>query len=232
MTTLKTHYNNLFQKSLQAIQATNFQVDNYLKNRQTDHRFGLTLLLRPSEMVKNNIQKFLSHLKTIEPDQYYYPNEDLHVTVLSIISCRAGFQLEQVQLEDYFKLIAQSLVNIPQFNLHFKGLTMSPSSVMITGFYETTALNDLRDNLRKHFKAADIEQSIDSRYRLFTAHSTVVRFQKEVQQKQAFIDLIQQYRDCDFGKMEVGEVEFVFNDWYQQRDLVQVLKKYKVVGCR
>ena len=91
---LKDHYNKLYEDSIQKIRSDSYQVDKLIDSTN-DKRFGITLLFRPDSSIKASIQKFLSKIKSIEPNQYFYRDSDLHVTVMSIISCYDGFNLSQ-----------------------------------------------------------------------------------------------------------------------------------------
>jgi hypothetical protein len=59
-------------------------------------------------------------------------------------------------------------------------------------------VNDIRDNLRVGFKNSELEQSLDKRYSIQTAHSTIIRFRRELNQKRCVLKLIDKYVDHDF----------------------------------
>jgi len=219
---LKEQYDHLYSECKKAIKLINFQIDENI-NSNTDDRYGVTLLIRPPIEIKNRIQLFLNELKEVEPTQYYYNNSDIHITVLSIISCYSGFKLDQINISDYSRLIAKSIADSKSFRISFKGITATLNSIMVQGFINDTTLNDIRDNLRVVFENSDLEQSIDKRYALKTAHSTVVRFRDEVMDKEKYLAVIEKYRDFDFGSFEVDTVEFVSNDWYQRIENAQTL---------
>ena len=101
---LMEYYDNLYKDAILKIRSDNCQTDNLIDS-PSDNRFGITLIIRPNIQIRNRVQKFLSELKAVEPDQYYYPNSDIHVTIMSIISCYKGFDLEQITLTDYVDLI-------------------------------------------------------------------------------------------------------------------------------
>ena len=101
---LVEHYNNLYKNSILKIASEDYEIDNLIDS-SLDNRFGITLLTRQNSKVKNKIQEFLSDLKAIEPDQYYYRDSDIHVTVMSIITCYEGFDLSQIMLTDYVEII-------------------------------------------------------------------------------------------------------------------------------
>jgi len=212
---LTEHYNQLYKKSSKAILTEQYKLDPQINN-PSDSRFGLTLLIRPNETIKANIQLFLEEIKAIEPNQYYYPDSDIHITVMGIISCYEGFTLDQINIPEYIDLIEQSLVELDQIEIEFRGLTASPSAIMIQGFPTDESLNIFRNKLRESFKNSTLEQSIDSRYTIAAAHSTVMRFQEKLENTKQLIQVAEKFRDYNFGKFQVKKLELVYNDWYQR----------------
>lgn len=212
---LTEHYNQLYIKSSEAILEGNYKLDTQINNA-SDSRFGITLLIRPNETVKANIQLFLEALKAIEPNQYYYPDPDIHITVMSIISCYEGFTLDKIIIPEYIDVIQQSLVHLDQITIEFRGITASPSAFMIQGFPTDESLDNFRDKLRENFKKSTLQQSIDSRYTIATAHSTIMRFQEKLESPKELVATAAQFRDYDFGKFQVKNLELVYNDWYQR----------------
>ena len=224
---LTEHYKELYKSSIRSIENEDYKTD-LLIDSPADRRFGITLLIRPPENIKNRIQVFLKDLKQVDPSQYYYPNSDIHITVMSIISCYEGFQLDQISISNYIDLIKESLSGIHRFEIKLKGITASNSGIMIQGFPENDNLNNLRNNLRTKFKNSDLEQSIDKRYSLQTAHSTVVRFRTKLQNKNEFLKIIESCKIADFESFEVKEVELVFNDWYQRQRNSKLIEKFRI----
>lgn len=212
---LTEHYNQLYIKSSEAILEGNYKLDTQINNA-SDSRFGITLLIRPNEKIKANIQLFLDELKAIEPHQYYYPDPDIHITVMSIISCYEGFTLDKINIPEYIDVIQQSLVHLDQITIEFRGVTASPSAFMIQGFPTDESLHNFRDELRENFKKSTLEQSIDSRYTIATAHTTVMRFQEKLVNPKELIATAAQFRDYDFGEFQVENLELVYNDWYHR----------------
>jgi 2'-5' RNA ligase len=214
------HYNKLYSDSLPRIKSDSYVVDELIDS-PTDNRFGITLLSRPDNAIKTEIQKFLDKIRAIEPQQYFYRNSDLHVTVLSIISCYNGFQLSKIPVEKYVKVIQKSISGLKPFQVEFRGITVSPSCVMVQGFLENDTLNQIRDRLRTNFQKSGLEQSIDKRYAIQTAHSTIFRLREKLKNKEDFIKIIEEYREYYFGTFTVETIEFVFNDWYQREEYVK-----------
>jgi len=222
---LKKHYDTLYKESMEKIVADNYHIDTQIDS-PSDHRFGLTLVIRPDLQTKNTIQHFLKELKAIDPDQYYYPNSDIHITVMSIISCYDGFDLASISIPDYVAIIEKSLINIRDIEINFQGVTASLSAIMLQGFTNSNSLNDLRNNLRTQFKNSGLEQSIDKRYSIQTAHSTIVRFRKPISDKEKLLAIVQKYRNFNFGKFKVDSYYLVYNDWYQREKWVKELHRF------
>lgn len=223
---LQEHYNELYKKSSEAILAGNYTLDSQI-NDESDSRFGVTLLIRPNKVIKANIQLFLDELKAIDPSQYYYPDSDIHITAMSIISCYEGFSLDKISIPDYVEIIQKSLIDLNEIKIEFRGVTASPSAIMIQGFPTDESLNNLRDKLRENFKKSTLEQSIDSRYALSTAHVTAIRFQEKLQNPQKLIAITEKFRDFDFGTFTVDKIELVYNDWYQrERNTIELADFY------
>ena len=219
---LTEHYNQLYKTSSEAISSGKYAIDTDLKN-ESDSRFGITLLIRPNDAIKANIQTFLSELKKAEPEQYFYPDSDIHITVMSIISCSENFKLNQISPNEYIEVICRSMVDVDKIKIHFKGTTASPSALMIQGFPSDETLNNLRNRLRENFKSSGLKQTMDTRYVISAAHATIMRFQGELHDPKKLIEIAEKFRDYDFGEFDVKNLELVYNDWYQRKETTKVL---------
>ena len=224
---LSSIYDKLYNDGIQKISSGQYEMDDLIDS-PFDKRLGITLVIRPNEHVKNQIRKFLADLHTIEPQQYYYPSSDMHITVMSIIACYEEFDLNQIALQDYIDLIRESIPSQKHIEISFKGITASPSCIMIQGFPQQSLLDELRNSLRTAFKNSSLQQTIDKRYSIQTAHATVVRFRKPLRSKENVLKMIEKYKDYDFGKAIINEMELVCNDWYMRDKFVTTLFRFKV----
>lgn len=224
---LQEHYETLYNESVAKIKSGNIQMDNLIDSPD-DKRYGITLRIKPDTILTNSILNFLEQLRQIDPVQYYYRESDIHVTVMSIISCYNGFDLQRIAIPDYVQVIRQSILTIRNIAIRFTGITASPSCIMIQGFPVDNALNKIRDNLRTNLKNSDLEQSIDKRYAIQTAHSTVVRFRKPLAKTDEYIKALEIYRDYDFGTLNTNTLELVHNDWYHRTERVTQLYTFNL----
>jgi 2'-5' RNA ligase len=224
---LEKLYTKLQNKTYAEILNNNYFIDQLIDS-PADQRFGLTLIIRPNEKIKVEIESVLNKIRKVEPEAYYYPQSDLHVTALSIISCYPSFDISKISINQYSEIIVESLKDIETFEIEFKGITLANSGILIKGYPTNNSLNLLRERLRTNFMHADLEKSIDSRYLITTAHITALRFRKKLKSKKAFLNLVEQFKEYSFGNSIVENFELVYNDWYQRTENVKILNHFQI----
>ncbi|WP_205686413.1 2'-5' RNA ligase family protein [Chitinophaga parva] len=210
---------------MQKIYAGQYETDPLIDD-PTDTRRGLTLLIRPDEIIRSRIRHFLDQLALVAPGQYFYPASDMHVTVMAVISAVPGFTVDQIDPKAYEALVQRSLAGIQPFQLDFRGLTASPAGVLVQGFPGGAALNDIRDQLRANFKTSTLPQSLDARYPIQTAHLTIARLRQPLADVPTYLEMIEKYRSVHFGTMQAHQLELVYNDWYQRAAHTQKLAQF------
>ncbi|MDN5368835.1 MAG: hypothetical protein PWP74_143 [Shewanella sp.] len=218
-------YQDLWQQATAAIDHGKYQTDTLINNPADDRR-GVTVLsyLQASQPLVNEINGFLQGVSELEPQQYRQPVADLHVTMLSIISCISGLQLQDLNVEAYCEVFQRVLVEVDSFEVTFHGITASPSCILLQGFVaDERQLSALRECLRQAYRDSGLLCSIDSRYKIATAHATLVRFNAPLQQPPRLLNYLAQYRDYDFGRHAVTQLSLVFNNWYQQQQHTRLL---------
>ncbi|OZY86678.1 hypothetical protein CBP51_06590 [Cellvibrio mixtus] len=225
MPNLKNIYTDMWINAEQKIRNGQHDVD-LLIGAQEDSRRGITVLsyLKQTDgNASHNIMEFLHELSTQEPEQYYYPENELHLTVLSIISCVSGFTLKDVDTTDYQQVFIEAAKSVGPLEIHYSGITASPGCVLIQGFPVDEQLQELREKLRHAFRNSTLPSTIDSRYKIATAHSTVVRFQTPLRNHHTLLELLERYRAYDFGVCRINQLDLVFNNWYQHLSQTQLL---------
>jgi 2'-5' RNA ligase len=219
---LTSQYDALWESARMGFLNGVVEVDHSIDST-SDTRYGMTLIMRPSEDVRRMVEEIVGKLMALEPDQYAYPASDVHLTVLSLLSCSPGFTIDSIPIEEYIKINEEACKNLPPIRIHFRGLTASPAGILIQGFPENETLNMLRDRLRSAFKSSRLRQTIDIRYTLQTAHMTVMRFRKPLRDASEFVESITKRRNVDFGRCEISDLTLVGNNWYMQKQSIQEL---------
>lgn len=226
---LQAHYDAMRTAAVQQLAQGQAQLDPLLDD-PADTRRGLTLLARLPATVAEALALVLANFRAQEPDQYYYPASDLHLTVLSLISCTPGFQLGDVDPAAYGQLVAEVLRGVPPLRLTLTGLTASAGAVLLQGFPVGNALAELRAALRGAFRQSGLRQSIDARYSLQTAHVTLLRFRTELRDAAGVARQLARYQHYPIGTVELPALELVYNDWYQRQASTVLLEKYRLSG--
>ena len=224
---LPAHYAAMREAALRQFAHGAADPDPLIDSAQ-DNRRGLTLLARPPAPITQAIAALLAELRRAEPTQYYYPATDLHLTILSVISCHPGFTLAAVDAASYRRVVRAALQATPPFTIELAGLTASPGGILVQGFPPDDSLETLRATTRALFQQSGLPQSIDRRYRLQTAHLTIARFRTRPLDYQALIDFVNKYQNQFIGSFEVTSLELVFNDWYQRAANTVLLESYSL----
>jgi len=229
MEDLQNLYSKMWLDSIDRYKSNNCEIDPLI-NQSSDLRRGITVLSYFDPCLELKISEFLKELEAIEPEQYYYPPNELHLTILSIISCVAGFNLSNIDIKEYSSIFKEAIKEIGVFSVKYKGITVSPSCILIQGFPDTEQLSHLRNSLRVNFAKANILSTIDSRYVISSAHTTAVRYLKPFSNNSKLIKVLSRYKDYDFGTLEVNSLELVFNNWYQNLSITKNLSSLKLTN--
>ena len=227
MSDLQKLYSDMWKGSIDRFKNNSCETDLLIHDPR-DTRRGITVLSYFDNPVDVEISNFLDELRIIEPEQYYYPRNELHLTVLSIISCIPGFKLSNINAEEYSSIFKESIKEIGGFKVKYKGITVSPSCILIQGFPDSEQLSHLRDSLRINFNKSKLQSTIDSRYEISTAHTTAVRCVKPFKDHHSLMKVLSKYKDYDFGTLEVNSLELVFNNWYQNLSITESLSKLEL----
>jgi 2'-5' RNA ligase len=222
------HYDAIWREGQSALQSATVEIDATLARNVPDARRGLTLLLRPSDAVAGRVAALLDELRALEPEQHYYRPSELHVTVLSLFTATVAHQPFFDQQPRYVAAVRAALAAAPPFAIDFYGVTASRAALLLQGFPRGDALASLRERLRRSLSAAGLGQGLDQRYRLQTAHSTVLRFRAPLHQPQAFAARLERYRQQPFGTTTVERLALVVNDWYMSENVVRVIEHYQL----
>ena len=62
----------------------------------TDTRYGVNMICRPPQLITDHILTLEKYLREAEPDQYYYPQSDLHLTLFEICHSQKAEEAQRV----------------------------------------------------------------------------------------------------------------------------------------
>ena len=225
---LAAHYDALWAAAAPFVGAGGATLDPWLSRCADDARRGLTLLARPTATVAAALSTFLEQLRLLEPAQHYQPASDLHHTVLSLITATADYAPYLAQLPAYLEAVSEVAAETPPFAIDIRGVTLTPVAVLAQGFPRDGTLATVREHLRAALHARGLGDALDQRYRLVTAHMTLVRFATPLDDPQRFIAALAAARRTDFGLTMVGRLELVFGDWFHTAAREEKIAEYQL----
>lgn len=223
-------YDDIAARGLAVFRQGTVQTDPHLLNIPGDTRRGTTLRIRPTDPARQLILDAAAELDRIVPGQYVYTGDQLHITVLSVISAAEGIRLEDVPLDACNAIFADVCRRAAPFTIRLRGIVASPDCVLVCGYPDRDALNTLRDHLRAALKAAGLASALEQRYRSVTAHLSLLRFQTVPYHVPPLLEWLEEARARDLGAFVADSVEWVFNDWFMSPGVVQLLGRYPLAG--
>lgn len=218
---LEALYSKIDSEGREAIQNSQEKIDPFLNNLEQDRRFGLTLLIKIPEKVTGSFRRIEEEIQKVEPEQYFYPEPDLHVTVVDLVSASAGFKRDEPLIGKSVQLIENAVKRVPPFTIRFQGIIISNAAILVKGYYRD-GLQDLRNIMRKTAHEEGI--NLQERYQSISSHSTIVRYMSALQNRKKFLTVVQNYHELEMGTVLVNELELVIHDWYNRRK--EVIKKF------
>ena len=221
-------YDGLWEEAMTQFAQGHVELDWYLTNRESDHRLGLTVIARPSQSIVDQFSALIHQLSLVEPEQYYYQPDELHLTILSLFTATELSKPYFARLANYMSACEAVLSTAKCFAVDFRGVTASIGSIMAQGIPQDGNLEFLRERLRKALREQDLRQGLDTRYRLRTAHTTLMRFRRPAQALPKLVGILKEYRDFYFGGTIFQSLQVVKNDWYMSRGRVEVLAEFRL----
>lgn len=221
-------YEKLWSDAISAFERGEPQIDPHLSDQTKDLRRGATLVFRPSQSVREAASTFINRLSSVCPGQYFYLPQELHVTILSIISGTEHWRREIGRIAACRLAIAGVLKDRHPFKIEFRGITASPGTVMIQGFPIGDGLTSIRDDLRESFARNGFGDMVDRRYKITGAHMTIMRFRQPSPDLKPLISFLKQNRETAFGESKVNRLQLIFNDWYVSAEKVRILEEYSL----
>jgi 2'-5' RNA ligase len=213
-TNLELLYSKINAEGIAAISNGQERIDPILNHLELDKRLGLTLLISIRGKIAENFWTLEEELRKIEPEQYYYPEHDLHLTVIDLISANENFIRDDDIISQFEKLVENATDKLPPFDINFQGIIISNAAVLAKGYYRH-GLTQLRERIRKN--AIDQRIDLQERYQSISAHSTIVRFKSNLRHREELLTVAQKYHQIDLGSLQVNQLDLVIHDWYNRK---------------
>ena len=222
-------YEQLWIEAMAAFELGKPQLDPHLPDKANDLRRGLSLSFWLPPSIQARIKNFLDQLAADFPGQYFYQPEELHVTIVTLISATELWQQEFGDVDSFRAILREVLSRHPPFQVEFRGVTAAPNAVLIQGFTVDDTLENIRRELRRTFVERGFPNRLDRRYPNSAAHVTAMRFCKPDADWRRLMTVLKANRETHFGTMHIEELQLLWGDWYASADRVRVLEKFRLL---
>lgn len=140
----------------------------------TDKRCGINFICRPNKAVTNYIRNAQDLLREVEPDQYFYPCSDLHLTLFEI--CHSRTLDEVSRIADTIQPQIKGLMeDLPPPHFASPSLFFDATGAAVVFLYHER-LQFIRETVTNRLSALGVPLS--PRYAASSAHITVLRYLK------------------------------------------------------
>jgi hypothetical protein len=154
----------------------------------SDSRHGVNLVCCPGPGLIEKIAAIQRRLSEFEPGQYYYPPNDLHLTLVEI--CHSRSEAEAASIAHAVQSLAPSfLARERPAALHSPELVFDEKAVAVRFLPCDDRLQQLRASIREHLAAHRVVG--DPRYPQRSAHITFLRYLEPLRTPaEAWFDLL------------------------------------------
>ena len=203
-------YDKISAASIARIQSGQIEIDPFSSRREADTRRGISLII-PVQGIAEPHQRLVETFAELEPEQYYYPLEDLHFTVFDFIQARTHYEHDERLVNAFLSISQEAAQAAEVFEIELRGIVFSPAAGIIKG-YDSNRLVSLRDHIRRLMLAQGLQN--DERYASESAHVTFMRFQSRLAYPALLVEAIAKHSEMEIGQLQVSRMELVEHDWY------------------
>jgi hypothetical protein len=217
-------YDSIFQTHFKELENNRIKTDHFLVPNTIDNRRGVSLII-PISLDTSAYSDLVKEYCEIEPNQYYYPNTDLHITIFTFLSARDTYKNNNEINRQFMNISENVLGSIHTCSVLLNGITFSTEAGFING-YDNNVLIGIRDSIREEMNKNGLK--IDERYKSETAHITFTRFVNPLADNKRLVKKILIDKKREIGEIRINKIELVEHDWYNKLINKKVLETFKI----
>jgi len=139
-----------------------------LEYAQDDRSCLTSVVFVPKELTDVIEHKVLSHLKQIDPNQYYYPAQSLHLTYCNVQNIAKPATFTDADLPKVVKVLESVVSKTKSFKYSLKGIFELPTSISICAYFPeevVPSMKLIREEIKKNWTSR--QQGLCFRHCLF-----------------------------------------------------------------
>lgn len=162
---------------------------------------NFTIVLRFPDPLTHQIGKLINQCKTVDNHQYYYPAENLHLTILGLIN----IDTEQSMLTD----LIEKIIRDNKFTFDFLGTGSNKFAASVSAFPLGFSMFEVRKFLRNHIDDNNDDYSIHLPEYEYMGWINFVRYTQNPQLE--LIKVLKSNLNTQFGKFTANKIELYKN---------------------
>jgi 2'-5' RNA ligase len=163
-----------------------------LREPGSDQRHGVNFVCRPNDEIVERATTIQQRLAEYEPDQYYYPPEDLHLTLVEICHSRTREDADRIVMKAR-RLSLELFERPPRVELDEPTLAYDRWGAALNFLPCGGQLQLLRSSVRQDLARNGVP--VESRYLSTSAHITLLRYTAPLKTPAA--EWVRILDDCD-----------------------------------
>jgi len=193
-----------------------------ITNPAGDQRYGVNLIARPPQEIKQYIISIQNYLREQggERDQYYYPPDEFHATIVEICSSKTSLEVYEIS-----KRVLENLNDIlhdaPAAEIHSPIPVFDNRACSINLLPIDHDLEKMRRSISEKLNANGIH--VAPRYHDQAAHVTFMRYIKPLNiDNREWLDIITHCPEGDSLRWNINELWLTWGlTWYGRRSLIK-----------
>ena len=205
---LRAEYDRLFQTGRYRLGEEQVEADS--SPGEDGIGRGISAVIRLSPSTACRLCEVTSSLHALAgPKHFAYREDDLHITVCSLSSCREVAEVDNLRVADYVRTLRGIAKRYREHRVHFQGLTASSSVVMAQGWPVGPSFQSFRQELRECLSNEDLLDEPENGEARTMAHCSLVVFSDPVDNPAKLINFIDTHRDTEYGSSVARAIEVV-----------------------
>jgi hypothetical protein len=193
---------------------------NELRRPNTDQRCGINFVCRPTTEIRKAITGIQKHLNNLEPEQYYYPELDIHLTLLEM--CHSRMPQEVIEIaNDLTSKLLSLFQDVASFTLYSPALSLDRRGCALTFLPSNDTLQLSRDLLAIRLRDSGIP--LAPRYKATSAHVSIMRYVLQPKcDRHSWVQTVSDILLDATVQWQVSEVWMTWGpNWYGMRNRIQ-----------
>ncbi|HJP90904.1 MAG TPA: 2'-5' RNA ligase family protein [Pyrinomonadaceae bacterium] len=228
MSQIEREFQAIWHRFSSELRTTGGKVEMQVPSATVGNASVLTTVIRICPDLYPSISEVALSIQRAYPPHYFYPLTDMHFTVLNCMAFLS--EPEELKADDITRIarrLRDVFVSFKPVAVQLRGLNVFPTTVFIQIFDPAGSISELRHRIRTCLAEDYWNSEMEGKLLVpdpLLSFSNLLRFREAVPTD--FVDLVEKYRNKDFGMCQLKGVELVTTDKLLSRENTTVWERY------